>query len=72
MAYIDNILFNGTLEEQQQLKEKFGMGGLEYLDDFAELVFALLHLIAHRTALRVCSYAQSLGVLSMAPICGKV
>ena len=35
MNYIDQVAKNGTTEDQQQLKEKFGFGDLEHLEDMA-------------------------------------
>lgn len=32
--YIDNVLVNGTVEEQYELKASFGLGALEHNDDF--------------------------------------
>lgn len=33
--YVDGVLLNGTAEAKGALKEKFGLAGLEYDDDFA-------------------------------------
>lgn len=37
--YVDRVASSGTKEQQQKLKELFGLGDLEHFDDFAAYVY---------------------------------
>lgn len=38
--YVDRVASSGTKEQQQKLKELFGLGELEHFDDFAAYVLS--------------------------------
>lgn len=38
MDYVDRVATSGTKEQQQKLKDLFGLGDLEHFDDFAAYV----------------------------------
>lgn len=40
--FIDQINNNGTDKQRQNLKDMFGLGDLEYFDDFAKYLYPLL------------------------------